>query len=209
MAEKLVSLPRPVWTFAIAGYLHPRDILSLRAADHACQAFIHSLLPDLMASFDLKAQALIASVPEEIRTRGQTEYLLLEPVRQNILSQSISKSSLAEVAAFANPPIIVLQVLNVILCLYNEELKAVQWKDVRAAIRVSGFVDSLQKKFTSSTTHTVPSNPDYKAPWFNTATIRCVSSACGSLAQMAQDYLTLQEGYQSPAVIAWIDHGFL
>jgi hypothetical protein len=157
-----------------------------------------------MASFDLQAQALIASVPEEIRTRGQTEYLLLEPVRQNIRSQSISQNGLVQLGAFGNPPPIVLQVLNVILCLYNEKLKSHQWKNVQPAIRVSGFVEKLKEKFSSSTVHTVPSNSDHKAPWFNTATTMNVSSDLSHLVQMAQDYLRLQESYKEPALLAWI-----
>lgn len=89
MAEGLASLPRLVWTFVIAEYLLPCDLLSFRAANHQLQAFIHSLLPDLITAFHLRAQTLINSVPEETRTQGEIEYLLTEPIRQSIWLQPI------------------------------------------------------------------------------------------------------------------------
>lgn len=204
MAITFASLPRPVWTFSIAGFLHPRDLLQLRAVSRASQSFITSLLTELAAAYDLEMQALVNAVPQETRTQGETEYLLLEPLRQNILSQAISPNSLAEVASFANPPQMVLQVLNVVLCLYNEKRKSLPWKEVKAAIRVSGFVDSLKQKFASDSVHTIPPNPDYTAAWFNHAQAANVSIACGVLVQMTQNYLSLQQN-QSPALVAWRD----
>lgn len=92
-----------------------------------------------------------------------------------------------------------------IVCLYNEELKPYKWKDIKATIHANGFIDSLKEKFASLTVHTVPSNPDYKASWFNADYIAAVSKACSLLVQMAQDYLRLQESLQSPVLIAWIE----
>lgn len=204
MANTLVSLPRPIWVFNIAGYLHPRDLLHLRAVNRASNSFINSLLPDLAAVCDRQAQAIVDAVPQETRTQGETQYQLLEPARQCITSLELSPRDLAEVSSFSNPPMMVLQVLNVVFCLYNEERKALSWIEVKKAIKVSGFLESLKQKFISSTVRTIPENPDYTAAWFNAAQAGNVSHACSVLVQMAQSYLNLQQCYQTPAVMTWL-----
>jgi len=72
------------------------------------------------------------------RTRIWSEY-------GNSSCPSLFRRSIAEIVTFAVPLRVILQALNMVLCLSNEEAKWLEWNEVKATIRTSDLVDRLKE----------------------------------------------------------------
>ena len=191
MELSLLSLPRMLWVHSFTLYLQPRDILRIRVLNRAYHAFINSLLSELSAALELQTQNLTNSVPEDIRIRGQQCEQLLEPARQCI--QSVNLSGVTELMSFSNPPTVVKDILEVIICLYNEKNSNLTWAQIKTTIKDKNFLASLKEKFLSTEKHVIPPNPNYQAPWFDRDAARNTSMACASLVDMGKSYMLLQK----------------
>jgi len=204
MANLLYSLPRPVWTFTIAAFLSPTDLLLLRTVDKSSQAFVNFLLPELISALEAQTQTLLVSVPLETRTRGETECNLLEPVRQGILSKAVQEQGVKSLLTYRNPPSDIVAIFNVIHCLYTgQQQKALAWDELALFVKTEGLVNKLKEKFGSPTIQVVPENPKYTAPWFDTQAVMFVSGSVAGLVEIAQNYIHIQQSYQkSPAIRA-------
>jgi len=186
MANLLYSLPRPVWTFTIAVFLSPTDLL-LRTVDKSSQAFVNSLLPELISA--LEAQS-------------QTELADLEPVRLNILSMNELYEDVKSLLMLGNPADPIVQVHNVINCLYTRRLKSQAWDESAKFLRTEKFTYKLKEKLRNATFQEVHTNPDCTR-WLDLA-IKLHDSST-RLLEITQSYVLLQQSYQQSHVLrAWL-----